>query len=573
MLQIISGKFFRTDKRHTFEAYGILYSNVAIWQPVQTSVATIHPVDPHGSVARYVISYTNQIEREAQDEKGFGLVRTGDAEIIDQLTLLAGFGFRGFFSPNRSEVEHVCRSRRAMAGDYVPSQLVDRFCDSRISAENDDLERFATLVDATIGLRRKTYVAVMEYLRNFFGSLRAVDENLDLAYSMLVYGLEALSQQFGKFEPKWEAVEDKVRNRVDEVLAEDPTRLAAVREALLQSKSLRIRQRLIAFVEGLLPDDLFLGSEQKSRKLPLRYSDLSRAMRNAYDSRSSFVHELKRGKQLNAFAEYDVLKRQNEPHFSFRGLARVAEAVVRRFVAMQGKVASEDIDWRSELPGLVTAEMHPKYWIWRVDNFRPEHARQRLSAFLWELEEEQVVTDLHELLAQLADHICRTKGAVEDRRAMAALYLMYHVVVQTSHEQSDEVVQKREELLRCPSIESFLLTLILGRPWNFTTAQLEEIVSSYQAQKYRKLGLTFGAQVEAAILAYAGNRRRESDDQEAADAWLRRAVLELVGHSEKQQYIRQCCEKKVAVDVGRVIRPWKDEEVANPEALSDWSPA
>ncbi|MEA2337897.1 MAG: hypothetical protein QOE82_1904, partial [Thermoanaerobaculia bacterium] len=92
MLQIISGKFFRTTDRHAFEAYGILYSNVVIWTSVETPVATIHPVDPHGSVARYVVSYTNQIE------KGAGPIRTGDAEIIDQLSLLASFGFRGFFS-------------------------------------------------------------------------------------------------------------------------------------------------------------------------------------------------------------------------------------------------------------------------------------------------------------------------------------------------------------------------------------------------------------------------------------------------------------------------------------------
>ncbi len=71
MLQIISGKFFKSDDRYAFDSFGILYSNVACWRAIATPVATLHPVDSHGSVARYVVTYTNQIEKEA-DREGRG---------------------------------------------------------------------------------------------------------------------------------------------------------------------------------------------------------------------------------------------------------------------------------------------------------------------------------------------------------------------------------------------------------------------------------------------------------------------------------------------------------------------
>ncbi|MEA2338151.1 MAG: hypothetical protein QOE82_2158, partial [Thermoanaerobaculia bacterium] len=439
----------------------------------------------------------------------------------------------------------------------VPSQLVDRFCDPRVRAENEDINRFKALVDSAIGLRRGTYVEVIEYLKNFVGSLRAIDENLDLAYSMLIYGLEALSQKFSEFEPTWEGVEAKVRHRIDSILTDDPARLAAVRDALLQSTPTRIQERLVTFIQGSLPDEYFIGVGPKGRNLPLRYSDLRRAVRNAYRVRSGFVHELKRGKQLNAaFAEWDVLKRQNEPLLSFRGLARVAEAVARHFVDTQEKVLSEDVDWQSGLPGMITAELAPQYWIWRADVFRPQHARQRLSGFLSQLEEGQSVTDLRDLLVVLADHILKTRGSVADRRAMAALYLLYHGVLREEDLQpNDDAMRVSDELLQEPCIESLLMTLILRRPWQWTTEQTEQTIDAYQTQKFGKLGLTLGARLEAALLAHAGNQWREAGERERTQEWLRRALLELSAYPEKQLYIEKCREENVAVDLSRLIKP------------------
>lgn len=47
MLQIISGKFFKSENRHVFDGKGITYSNYAWFNPVQTCVATIEPVRVH----------------------------------------------------------------------------------------------------------------------------------------------------------------------------------------------------------------------------------------------------------------------------------------------------------------------------------------------------------------------------------------------------------------------------------------------------------------------------------------------------------------------------------------------
>ena len=65
MLQIISGKFFKSDFRQTRLGKGILYSNYSWHSPIKTCIATLEPVDTFGSsICSYIVSYENQIEGE-----------------------------------------------------------------------------------------------------------------------------------------------------------------------------------------------------------------------------------------------------------------------------------------------------------------------------------------------------------------------------------------------------------------------------------------------------------------------------------------------------------------------------
>jgi hypothetical protein len=71
MLQIISGKFFDSDDRYAYDAKGIVFGNYSWRHPIQTCVATLEPVDTYASVASYVISYVNQIEKRHLQKKMF----------------------------------------------------------------------------------------------------------------------------------------------------------------------------------------------------------------------------------------------------------------------------------------------------------------------------------------------------------------------------------------------------------------------------------------------------------------------------------------------------------------------
>jgi hypothetical protein len=437
------------------------------------------------------------------------------------------------------------------------------------------MARCEALVRDVIGLRRRTYVATMAYLRNFVHALEAADTNIDLAYSMLMYGIEALSQQFGTFDPTWTDYEERVRTRIDSLLSHDLALRDQVRGALLQSTPVRIQQRAIAFVEEHLPDDFFEGEHLKQRKLPLRRSFVRRAVRNAYQRRSKFVHMLERAQYLQAsFSDFDTLTRDREPFLTFRGLFRIAEQVVRHFIATQEKVDREDIDWASELPGRITAELAPSYWIGNANTFQPNGAHDRLSAFLSQAQDALAsggsVTDLRAVLLKIENFMTTGSGAIRQRRAMASLYVLYHTLVKPNPDLeeiqvNEDVFARCQELLKACSMESLVTRLLLGGEFEWPREECAAVVSAYLDEKFSGDCVSLPAETEAALLAEIANTLLAGPvDVDAARHWFRKARLELVGHPEKQSYLKACITDAATADRTRLLRTWKSEQPCEP---------
>ena len=133
MLQIISGKFFSSEDRFRHQAKGITFANYSWVQPIETCVATLEPVETYASVFSYVINYLNQLEKEKPPRKDI-LVRTGDAEIVEQFQLLCTFGLKAFFHQDRDTVAVTCREHRLSSHDnHVPSAFVPRFFSKQLT--------------------------------------------------------------------------------------------------------------------------------------------------------------------------------------------------------------------------------------------------------------------------------------------------------------------------------------------------------------------------------------------------------------------------------------------------------
>lgn len=154
MLQIISGKFFKSDDLSIHDGKGVLYSNYSWVGPIETCIGVLEPVDYSGSsVSCYVFSYKNKIEKDPI------LIRAGDSEIIQQFQLLSTFGLKAFFNTDRNTIELNCRKiSRNLLDTYVPSRFVSRFFDSSIHGQKAEIENFKKFINKVIGLPRQIYL-------------------------------------------------------------------------------------------------------------------------------------------------------------------------------------------------------------------------------------------------------------------------------------------------------------------------------------------------------------------------------------------------------------------------------
>jgi len=467
MLQIISGKFFKSTDRHIHEAKGITYSNYSWVRPIETCVATLEPVDLSSQVSPYVISYVEQIE------KGGILVGTDGSEIVQQFQLLCIFGLNAFFDIDRTKVEINCRENPRSSGDhYLPSRFIPRFFEPEIHGQKTEIEAFIKFVDKVIGLPRKKYLGVISCLNNFSHALHVLNYNIDLAYSMLVYSLESLSQSFDDFEPTWEDYNPKIRNNLDSDFSKIDSGIAEnIRNILLESSNLRLQKRFVDFITDNLHDSFFTD-EAINIKNSLRPSELKQVLKNAYGIRSGYVHQLKPiQEQLrnSKIAEGDVFHWDNEPYLTFAGLVRLAHHVINNFICDQESLTTEDYDWRRDLPGIVMMKLAPQYWIAEHDRFVPSHAREKFSGFLTQFQNNRLsdspLTDLRKLLEKYESLIPTAEK--QDKIAMLSLYHLYNsfIVPEARRPEYKKFLEKYDDVFDECCIESMIVHLLYNQKW------------------------------------------------------------------------------------------------------------
>lgn len=561
MLQIISGKFFKSDNRYVYEAKGITYSNYSWIEPIKTCIATLEPVDTYRPVSSYVISYTNQIEKAGV------LLRTGDSEIVQQFQLLCMFGLKAFFDSDRNNVEINCREKpRSTADLYLPSKIVPRFFQNQIDGMSNEIDNFKRFVDKVIGLPRHKYLAVISSLSNFSHALQILNFNVDLAYSMLVYSLESLSQNFDAFEPSWEDYYPGIKKKLDDLLSQiSPDHAEEIRKVLLKSSNLKLQQRFINFITSHVSDSFFLN-EASEIKFALRKSELERALKNAYNMRSLYVHQLKPiQEQLRSpqIAEGDVFHWENEPYLTFEGLARLAYQVINNFIWRQDTSDFEDYDWTKDLPSVVMVKLAPQYWIGKYDNFIPSHATTKLSGFLTNIQNVKVsgdsLVDLRKLLKKYESFIPSAKK--EYQIPMLAVYCLFNLFIREEERMPNykEFIEEYEDILSDCGIVTMIVYLLLNETWPWDIEECVSHYDDYKKNKFSKNALSVPLLIELCLIVEIANMYLRAEKLDKYNKWLYTACLEASGKPDIQKLINECKSKRVGIAHDLIFEITKDK--------------
>lgn len=358
---------------------------------------------------------------------------------VRQFQLLCSFGLEVYFHPDRTTVELNTRSSAKNMGDqYVPSLFLPRYFESEINGTNEEIEYFSRFMDQVIGLGREDYKNVISSLSNFFDALEVVNQNLDLAYTMLVYSLEALSKKYSDYTPSWNDYDEKAKKKLESIFKDlSSENVENIKKVLITSSHLKLQQNFINFVCENLSESYF-EEEALSLKFPMKKSEVKRVLKNAYITRSGYVHELKKlTKQLKmpSNAQDDTFHWGKEPYLTFAGLVRLVRHVITNFIWSRQTLNSEETNWDDDLPGTIYVQLAPELWIWRSETFSSENAISRFSGVLSELESALLYnknrTLLPEVIIKIEEYLPQVKK--DKKLTMLCLYLLYTISVPGEH--------------------------------------------------------------------------------------------------------------------------------------------
>ncbi|WP_395753859.1 hypothetical protein [Prosthecobacter sp.] len=558
MLQIITGKFFKSGERHLSEGKAVLYSNYRWVLPITTCVGRLEPLDTRSAVTSYLFTYTNQLEKQ---EGPFNLVRVGDGEIIDHFRLLCEFGLRSSFEEDRSLVAHRCRLGTAgISEKSAPSQLLPRYFASCIEGNLQESNDFASLVAKVVSLKRQDFLSIIKALRAFNGALEAVDSSLDLAYSILVYALESLSQKYISYNPEWEDFNDRTRHKLEPLLAGVGVETAAkIRSALLSDAHLKLSAGFQEFICTHVEDTFFI-SESVLRTSPLQHCDLRRSARNIYNIRSSYVHELTplmHQLHVPEISIGDVFRWEREPYLTFSGLVRLADHVIRTLIRRLPSVENEDVNWRAELPGKIRLHLASQHWIYQSEKFDATTAHRYFGGFLENILaatiESKPITEMGAVIEKI-ERIAHT-GNLEQRRSMIALYFLYNSFIPSEQVSPnwDQFQDKHRAILEQPCIEMMVAGLLIGGQFPWSAAEGETALTNYQKTRFRKGMLHIPSRIEGALSVALANRSLQEQQVEKHRFFLRNAILNSAGCPQIQILLQQSCDASRYADIAILL--------------------
>jgi hypothetical protein len=525
MLQIVSGKFFNSDRCYETPRTGTFYTNYRAAEGV--SITTIvgdlsaQEASPVGGTLAYNI--VEKIEW-AQPAPGV-LIATGGRELVSDFATVVSFALNVICATDQDLVHRLTSDNAAAVnGGIEPRKYLRRVFDASVASRPEDAAVVSDFFEALIGLERKSFEAAIRAIRRYVTATHRIADDTDLAYSLFVMSIEALAQTTDAAGVVWTDYDEGKRGRIDNALADAPGEVAdAVRSAVLKNEFVAMSRRFRAFtVEHLTPE--FFRADTVGSIRPIARPDLEALLKRAYEIRSGYVHRLNGVPKMLAapFNHAEVFEVEGQPTLSFEGLARLARYVISQFVGRAPKVEHEAFDWFHALPNLFTAQLAPQYWIGRADGYGPETALMWLKAFLgqvslcWLRTPGATVTTLDDILNKIE---AMPLGGVssDQRRSIITLYHLFVFVAGPEHkrEKHQELLTRYERDFKEATVEELVVHLVIGSPLPWTLDVLDELHSSYYRKRHWKNSLTMGELFEtmftlrlAELNRVAGNETR-----------------------------------------------------------------
>ena len=392
--------------------------------------------------------------------------------------------------------------------------------DRAVNWEQQDHDRLQRFVADLMALERKSYEGAMRAIRRYVIGTYRISDDVNLAYALFVMSMESLAQEFDEFAPTWEDYDQNKRRQIDDALrgAADPV-ADGVRAAVLANEHVAIARRFREFALAHIQPPFF-REEADHIERPVSRPDLSAALKQAYSIRSGYVHHLKAIPRMVYAIDgfHETIMVGGKPALTFAGLARVARHVITTFIARAPKTETEEFDWMKDLPGTLTMQLSPEYWVSDPRGFDANSAPKYLAAFVQQmvgrlLQPTAAVNDIRQVLAKV-ETLVPGLAKPDQRLPLLALYFIFnfHAPETFRSQHYPALIEANKSDFETPSVVGLAAFLVTGQNPEWTLDEMEKLHGRYFRQRHHAETLELGRVLEAAFTLRLAEQNRMAGD-------------------------------------------------------------
>lgn len=418
----------------------------------------------------------------------------------------------------------------------------------------------------------------MRAMRTFVSGLHRLPDDPTLAYTLMVSAVESLAQDFDAYIPAWEDLEAHRRADIDKALsAADGSVQSMTREAILKHEHLSLKRRYREFTLARVSADYF--REAPDGWQPIARWELEPALRQAYDLRSAYIHQLRELPDilLMPLGKSESCNVDRRPALTFLGLYRLTRHVIKAFVAERPKVTKEVYHYQLEEAGIVSLPLVPQYWIWRPMT-ESSQALRRLEGLL-EIAANQLLRqpdalypDMRAVLAEVEKLLGQAPHT--DRPALLGLHALYNLRIADEYRTPglDTFLERHGEEAARPGPHSITVALVLGATDDWPLDVHQKALDDYFLQRPRPKGLHAPRMIEAAMCLDLAEKYRLADALDDARAAITLAVDAHPANGELRA-LEAAFDPTTEIVWWKVLLPSADQaEVANSAGEGDIRP-
>jgi hypothetical protein len=543
MLQICSGKLFQRDIEYRNHVRGIIYTNLMLSREkkVDTEAGSLLSTSNMGQSNAIVYELEELIETNGQ---GAGvLVSHGVGPYILDFSAILSFTLNCTASPSYTLTDRLLGDQRGLSTFSAPKQVVKQVFDKDIYCNENDEEHLIHFTKHLIGLERNTYLGIMRAIRTYVTGMQRIADDFELAYTLLVASIESLAQDFDGHKASWLDYDQRKRKLIDSALyGADNVTSENVRSALLDIEHTSLGRRFRDFsLEHIKPS--YYREEAIDIVSPISKIDLPKALSNAYQARSQYIHNLRKlPDQLTTTNSYsETCQISNKTWLTLQGLSRLARHVITEFVLRQTTVNKEPYDYSLERSGVISMPLAPQYWVGNANLYEGSGSK-KLEGFLSQFANHitgtsgAVITDLKELLTKVEDKINELKKC--DKLPYMALYLLFNGFVSNEQrtENFDDFSTIFENELSHSTSESLVTNLLFNITPSWDMPTHHNCLLHYFKTRDHKHNFRAPKVIEAGMTLQLAERYRLSEDCNAAIELIAMAVENYPSHAALRQF-------------------------------------